>query len=302
MDRRTYLRGVAATGALSMAPLAGCLGDESESKTALDWMPTPDVFGEDGYRAFVTPPAAVGEISDSLDPTTMADYRSRILDWEVADPEPSDVELYVNGTASIQGQEGDVAFIAVEHDLETETLASNLRGSGFEESGEHEGYDIYETSDGLSARGLADGQLVAGAGQVGGRPIVEGVIDTYDGGDPRYEAENDAIADTVETIETDGNFWVEGYQEITSTVSGKGVFKGSVGRGYSITLDSDTVEAIRVETFAEDSDVSEEAIESYTGTSALFDNATDLDWSSEGQQLRIEWTMDPADLTLEQMG
>lgn len=300
MDRRTYLRGVAATATASVAGLAGCLG--SGSKTALDWMPTPDVFGQDGYRAFVTPPAAVGEIGDSLDSQTMAEYRSRILDWEVASPDPSDVSLYVTGTANIPREENDAGFIAVEHDLDGEMLASNLLDSGFEEAGTHQGYDIYETSNGLSARGLADGTLVAGAGPVGATPIVEGIIDTYDGESTRYEGDNDAIADVVDAIETDGNFWVEGYPQITNTIAGQGVFKGSVGRGYSITLDTDTIEAIRVETFAEDSGVGEEDINTYTDSATLFDNANGLDWEVDGRMLRIEWTMDPGDLSLEQMG
>jgi hypothetical protein len=302
MDRRTYLRGVAATATASVAGLAGCLGDDSESKTALDWMPTPDVFGQDGYRAFVTPPAEVGDISDSLDSQTMTDYRSRILDWQVASPDPSDVSLYVSGTANIPREEDDAGFIAVEHDLDGEMLSSNLLDSGFEEAGTHQEYDIYETSNGLSARGLADGTLVAGAGPVGATPIVEGVIDTYEGESTRYEADNDAIADVVDAIETDGNFWVEGYPRITNTVAGQGVFKGSTGRGYSITLDTDTIEAIRVESFAEDSDVREEDIDTYTDAATLFDNANDLDWEVDGNMLHIEWTMNPGDLSLEQMG
>jgi len=302
MDRRTYLRGVTATAVASVSGLAGCLGDDSASKTALDWMPTPDVFGQDGYRAFVTPPSDVGEISDSLDPQTMADYRSRILDWEVADPEPSDVSLYVSGTANIPREENDAGFIAVEHDLDGEMLASNLLDSGFEEAGSQEGYDIYETSDGLSARGLADGTLVAGAGPIGATSIVEGVIDTYEGESTRYEADDDAIADVVDAIETDGNFWVEGFPAQTNTVAGQGVFKGSEGRGYSITLDTDTIEAIRVESFSEDSDVRAEDIDTYTGSATLFDNATGLDWEVDGNMLRIEWTMDPGELSIGQMG
>ncbi len=302
MDRRTYLSGVAATAAVSVAGLAGCLGDDPASNTALDWMPTPDVFGQDGYRAFVTPPAAVGEISDSLDPSTMADYRSQILDWQVASPDPSDVSLYVSGTANIPREEDDAGFIAVEHELDGEMLSSNLLDSGFEAGGTHQGYDIYETSNGLSARGLADGTLVAGAGPIGATPIVEGVIDTYEGESTRYESDDDAIADVAGAIETDGNFWVEGYPRITSTVAGRGVFRGSVGRGYSITLDADTIEAIRVETFAEDSDVSEGDIDTYTGSATLFDNANGLGWEVDGTMVRIEWTMDPGALSIGQMG
>jgi len=299
MQRRTYLRGVAAAAAVS---LAGCLGDDSGSRTALDWMPTPDVFGEEGYRAFVTPPAAVGEISDELSASTMAGYQQRVLDWEIASPEPSDVSLYVQGTATISGQESDAGFIAVEHDLETETLRSTLEDGQFQAAGEHEGYDIYETENGLSARGLADGKLVAAAGPVGATPVVEGVVDTYEGDATRYEGENDAIADVVDAIGTDGNFWVESYQQVTNTVAGRGVFEGSVGRGYSITLDTETVDATRVEAFAEDSSVDESAVEEYTSAATLFANGEGLDWEVDGRLLRIEWTMSPGALSLEQLG
>jgi hypothetical protein len=244
----------------------------------------------------------VGAISDSLDPQTMADYRSQILDWEIADPEPSDVSLYVSGNANIPREENDAGFIAVEHELDGEMLASTLLDSGFEEAGTHQGYDIYETSDGLNARGLADGTLVAGAGPIGATPIVEGVIDTYEGEATPYEADDDAIADVVDAIETDGNFWVEGYPSITNTIAEQGVFEGSVGRGYSITLDADTIEAIRVEAFSEDSTVREEDIDTYTESATLFDNANGLDWEDDGNMLRIEWTMDPGDLSIGQMG
>lgn len=299
MNRRTYLRGLTAAAGVS---LAGCLGDDSASTTGLDWMPTPDVFGEEGYRVLVTPPAAVGEISDSLDSQTMANYRSQILDWQVADPEPSDVQRYVRGTANIRQAENDAGYIAVEHELETDVLSSNLRDSGFREAGTYEGFEMYETDDGSSARALQDGIFVAAAGPVGATGIVEGAIDTYDGTADRYEEANDAIADVVDAIDTSGNFRIEGYRENTNTIPRKGVFRGSVARGYSITLDKETVDGTRVERFVGDSDINEADIDTFTDSSPVFENAQGLDWEVDGSTLRIEWTIDTADLTIRQMG
>jgi len=295
MDRRTFLAGVASAAAASSVGLAGCLGD-SDDGSAENWLPAPGLFGTDGYRAFSTSPAAVGGISDSLDPSVVEEYTSLILDWQVADPELADVERYANG------EEDETGYIAVEHDLDRAMLASSLRDDGFAEAGEHSGFDLYETGDGSSARGLNDGQLVAGVDTDGGSRIVEGVIDAHNGDADRYHEATDAVADVVDAIDTTDNFWLEGYSQITNTVADRGVFRGSVARGYSLLLDEEEVEATRVEAFVEDADVEESAIDTFTGENPLFNSAENLDWRIDGRLLVIEWTADPSELTLRQLG
>lgn len=296
MERRTFLAGVASAATVSTAGLAGCLGGGSDDGSPANWIPAPELFGTDGYRVLSTAPASLGEISDSLNPSVVDAYRSRILDWQVADPGFDDVARYTSG------EEDDSGYIAVEHDLETGMLASNLRDDGFSEAGEHSGFDLYETGGGASARALDDGRLVAGVDADGGSDIAEGVIDAKDGDGTRYHDADDAVADVVETIDTTDNFWLEGYQRITNTIAPQGVFKDSVARGYSVLLDAETVTATRVEAFVEDADVESSAIETYTDQNPLFDSAEGLEWRVDGRLLVIEWTADPGALSLRQLG
>jgi len=222
MNRRTFLRGVAGTAAASTVALTGCLGDDSGSESPVDWIPAPDLFDADGYRAFSTTPASLGEISDSLNPSVVDEYTELILNWQVADPELADVERYTSGEAEETGpgETNDAGYIAVDHDLDTEMLASNLQEDGFAAAGEYEDFDIYATEDGASARGLDDGTLVAGVDpESGGEAVVGGVIDASRGEAPRYHEANDAISDVVDTIDTTDNFWIEGYQRNTNTIA-----------------------------------------------------------------------------------
>jgi len=296
MDRRSFLSGVAGAAAASTVALSGCLGG-SGSESAADWIPAPTLFGADGYRAFSTAPASLGEIQGSFNPSTVDAYTARILDWEVADPDLADVARYTSGS-----NDDEAGYIAVEHDLDTEMLASNLRDDGFGAAGEYEGFDLYETEDGVSARALSDGQLVAGVDPDGGVAVVERVIDTGNGDAVRYHEADDAVSDVVGVIDTTDNFWLEGYRRITNTVATRGVFTDSIARGYSILLDDEEIEATRVEAFVEDADVEESAIETFTDENPLFDGAESLDWHIDGRLLVIEWTADPSALTLRQLG
>jgi hypothetical protein len=260
MDRRSFLSGIAGTAAASTVALSGCLGDSSGPESAADWIPAPDLFGADGYRAFSTAPASLGEIQGSFNPSTVEAYGERILDWEVADPDLADVARYTSGS-----HDDEAGYIAVEHDLDTETL-------------------------------------VAGVDPEDGGGIVEGVIDASNGDRDRYHGADDAVSDVVGVIDTTDNFWLKGYRQNTNTVAARGVFRDSVARGYSIVLDDEEVEATRVEAFVEDADVEESAVETYTDENPLFDGAEGLDWRVDGRLLVIEWTADPADLTLRQLG
>ncbi|PSQ35810.1 hypothetical protein BRD08_06145 [Halobacteriales archaeon SW_10_66_29] len=295
MERRTFLAGVAGVAAASSVGLAGCVGD-SDGGAPEDWIPGPEVFEVEGYRAFSTSPSTIAEYRDSLTPSVVEEYESLILDWEVADPGLDDVARYTSGGTDQAG------YIAVEHGLDEGMLASNLESDGFAGAGEYEGFDVYEAGGGASARALDGDRLVAASTPDDGTAIVEGVIDAGNGDADSYDEADDAVADVVKTIDTTDNFWLEGYQRITNTIAARGVFTDSVARGYSILLDDETVEASRVEVFVEDADVEESAITTYTEENPLFDGAQGLDWRVDGRMLVIEWTADPGALSLRQLG
>lgn len=303
MDRRSFLRGVAGAAAVSTASLAGCLGDDGDSETgAIDWVPAPEFVADTGYQVFSTAPASVGEVADRLDPSTVDAYSSQWLDWQVASPEMSDVERYTTGEADAPGETSNSAFIVVEHGLDREMLADSLREDGFETTGEYGGYEVYERGDGQSARGLADGSLLAGVDPEGGAGLVERLVDASEGEIQRYHEASDAVADVVDAIDLADNFRFRSYQAQTDTIARQGVFRGSIGRGYSLRLDGETAEAIRVEVFEEGSDVSEEAVQTFTGENPLFTGGEGIDWELDGRLLAIEWTTDVATLTPNQLG
>jgi len=295
MDRRTFLAGAGSAVAASSVGLAGCLGDDGDAATT-DWIPAPDLFDADGYRAFSTSPSALAEIQDSLTPSVIEEYESVVLDWQVADPTLEDVDRYTSG------EKDDAGYIAVEHGLDVGILAENLEADGFAAAGEHAGYDLYEADGGASARALDDGRLVAAAAPDDGVGIVEGVIDAGNGDQERYHEANDAVAEVVGTIDTTDNFWIEGYQRQTNTIAARGIFTDSVARGYGVLLDAEEVEATRVEVFTEDADIEEAAINTYTEENPLLDGAQGLDWRVDGRLLVIEWTADPGELSLRQLG
>jgi hypothetical protein len=300
MNRRSFLRGVAGVTAVSTASLAGCLGGDDSSPEAIDWIPAPEFVAGESYRVFSTAPATVGGITDRLEPATVDAYRSQWLDWEVASPDLSDVQRYTSGEADAPGETVDAGYIAVEHELDRGMLADSLRSDGFEATGEYEGFDIYEGEGG--ARGLGEGTLLAGADPDGGTGLVESLIDASLGEIQRYHEANDAVADVVDALDLADNFRFRGYQKLTETIARQGVFEGSIGRGYSLTLGEETVEATRVEAFASDSDVSEEAIQQFTDENPLFTGGEGVDWSVEDGLLSIEWTADPGTLTPNQLG
>lgn len=302
MDRRSFLRGVAGAAAVSTASLAGCLGDGDSGTVAIDWVPAPEFVADTSYQVFSTAPESVGEVAESLDQSTLDAYRSQWLDWEVASPGMSDVERYTTGEADVPGDTGDSAFIAVEHGLDREPLAENLREDGFEAAGEYEGYELYDGENGQSARGLADGTLLAGVDPDGGVGLVEALIDASQGEIQRYHEASDAVADVVDAIDLGDNFRFRSYQKQTNTIARRGVFSGSVGRGYSLRIDGGTAEATRVEVFAEGSDVPEEAVQTFTGENPLFTGGEGIDWQIDSGLLAIEWTADVGTLTPNQLG
>lgn len=308
MQRRKFLQVSGGLAALSAVPLSGCLGDDNGGTPGtLDWLPAPGELHDslEYYSTVSTAPATVQEYSDQLSAETWQNYQKKWLDWTVASPDASEVKRYVEGESpnTLQEKEGVVvAFIVVEHELDTETLATSVQAQGFEEVSGYGGFDIYQSSDGTSIRALDDGVLVAALTNDDGLGAAKKLIDSKQGNAERYVDSSDAINTITDSLDTDHNFRFEDFKEITTTRSSLGTFKGSTGRGYSTTIEDEQLSAKYVEKFVEGSEVKQEDIQTYTSEDDLFENANNLEISVEGSRLIIDWTADLGTLSLDQLG
>jgi hypothetical protein len=310
MQRRKFLQVSGGLAALSTVPLSGCLGDSGDgdgSLRTLDWLPAPAELHEEleYYSMFSTAPATVQEYADQLSTETWENYQSKWLDWTIASPDGSEVTRYIEGSSpeSLQ-QENDVqiAFIVVEHTLDTDELAGSIQEQGLEETETYREFDVYQSSDGTSIRALNDGRLVAALANDDGLGVAKTLIDTQDGTAERYEDSSETIDNITTTLETDHNFRFEDFKEITDTKSSLGIFEGSTGRGYSTTLEEDQISAKYVEKFAQGSNIRQENIETYTNEDSLFDGAENLEINVEGNTLILDWTANFGTVTMDQLG
>lgn len=284
MHRRDVLETGCGLAVLSAVGMAGCLhgSSDDDEESHLDWLVAPEEIGVDDYRVLSTAPSAVAEYSAELTTEIWDSYRNIWLDWEVADPEPTNVERLT------VGQNDDTNYTVALHDIDTDTLADNLEMDGFEDADEYEGFSVY-TRDDTDARALEEGVLVSAEDDEDARLVVESLIDSSLGNTARYHEENDDLEIVLDTLETDGNFRSNTYQQITDTISQQGVFAGSVARGQSTTLEADHLAVTRLEVLVDDTDIREEDIDSYVDTDPLFYHAEDVDHRVEGNQLIIEF-------------
>lgn len=314
MKRREYL--TASGAVLTTVPLAGCSGDDSgdsengqengdgssgiEYESGVQWAAAPEEFGDEveHYRMFSTAPATVAEHTASLDSNAWDAYQRKWLDWNIADPDAEDVTRYLEA----QDQENDpnMSFVLAEHELDGRMLAESLGEMGFEQTDEHEGYDIYE--DGTSARALGNGVLMAGVGAQNGVRIVEALIDSGEGNVDRYPAVNDDVASALEAIDTQHNFRFRSYREITSTISQQGVFAGSVARAQGSVLSEEMLDVARVEVLTPGRQLEQSAIDNYTENHPLFNSAQNLETNTESNRLLFDWSVDLGNLNLDQLG
>lgn len=312
MQRRKFLQVGGSLAALSTVGLAGCLGDDDDDGAGdppgtLDWIPAPGALHDslEYYSTFSTAPATVQEYADQLPSATWQSYQSKWLDWTIASPDASEVKRYIQGNSpdTLEKEEGvTVEFIVVEHELDTDSLAESIREQGFQEQDGHEGFDVYQTSDGTSVRALDDGVLVATLTNDDGRDAAETFIDCKQGNVERYVDSSDTIGTVTDTLETTHNFRFEDFREITNTRSAMGVFEGSIGRGYSTLLEDDQVSAKYVEKFVEDTSIKQSDLDTYTSQDELFENADNLEMNVDGSRIIIDWTSEFGALSVDQLG
>lgn len=307
MERREFLRASGTIAAASAVGLAGCLGDSGDSFETTDWLPAPAELNEnlEYYSIFSTAPATVAEYEDQLSAETWENYQQKWLDWTIASPEAGEVTRYIEGQSPevVEQDEGlEIDFILVEHTLDDGTLADAIQEQGFEETDSHDGFDMYQTPDGAGARALDDGTLVATAATDDGVAVAEKIVDSGAGNADRYVDSSSEVSSITEALDTEHNFRFEDFQQITQTRSSRGVFEGSVGRGYSTVLEDEQVRAKRVEEFTEGTDIQQEGIRTFTDENPLFSGADNLETTTENNQLIIDWTADLGTLTLNQLG
>lgn len=300
LRRRRVLQSV---GSLAVLSTAGCLGGETSTGTpGVDapeaWVPDPEnlVPALDHYQIFSSTPAAVREHADRLDTATWEQYRAEWLDWEVASPDPGDVERFTRGGDVDAG----VGFGVVTHDLGADTLRENLQDIGFEADGSYEGFDRFVSADGRQARALAGRRLVVAQSVEDVDSVVETVVDTGLGTTDSY-SERDALTNLTTALSTDGNFRFSTHDPITVGVSEEGVFTDSVARGYSLTLDGEFT-ARWGERFREDAEIPVDALEVYARNGDIFAGASDVEIRTGDNLGVVEWTVDPGVLSLNQLG
>jgi|GEM_PF-4575564 len=306
MERRAFLKAGLGAGALSVAGLSGCVGAPRADDTRFRWLVDPAELGDelDHYQTFATRPANLNEHRDELSDGTWQEYQ-QFLDWQTADPEPEDVDrlmLLRNG-----GIEVDIA----EHALDTSELSETLEATGYEATEEYEGYEIYADPDTESVWALADGTFVAvaldgGADSVAGdrtaRDGVEAIIDAEAGNRRRYHnvQVDTAVRTLLDELYTEYNYRVRGTPEVSFDDPASGNFLGSVGRGFSNTVDDDELRLNRLEIFTDEADASDaaDAVEPFIESDPIFsgiDSTDAVDRNQEGNLLELHWTIPLSD-------
>ena len=289
-------------GAAATAVLSGCLGDGGADAPGSDapaaWAPTPANLHSDldHYQVFSSTPATVETYADQLDPTTWEQYKAEWVDWQLADPEPAQVERFTRGGDTDTG----VGFAAVTHDIDGDLLRDNLREAGFEKAGTYEEFDVFATPDGGQARALAGRRLAVGRHPTDAAGVVETVVDTGLGSADRYR-DREELSDLVTSLDTTGNFRFSTFPRNDASVPEEGVFLGSVARGYSLAFD-DEFTGKRAEWFADDVDIPDDQLEAYALNNPLFDGAENIDLLRGDNLGLLEYTIALGGLSLNQLG
>ena len=282
--------------------VAGCLGGGGPESPGTDqpggWVPTPERMHSDldHVQTFSTAPATVEEFADSISGSTWEQYQTEWLDWEIADPEPADVERFTRGGDTNVG----VGFGAVTHSLDGDVLRENLRSVGFEEADTYEGFDIFAGPDGNRARGLNGTRLAVGRHPTDATGVVETVVDTGLGNGDRYR-DREELSDLVTALDTGGNFRFATFPRNDASVPADGVFRGSLARGYSLAPGEEFT-GKRGEWFADDAGIPNEEMKQYVRSNPLFEGAANVELLTGENLGIIEYTIDPGTLSLNQLG
>ncbi len=300
MERRAFLKAGLGVGALSVVGLSGCVGAPRADDSRFRWFVEPVALGDElaHYQAFATHPANLGEHRDELPDSTWQDYQP-FLNWQTADPEPEDVDRLT------LIRNGDVEVDIAEHDLETAALSETLEAIGYEPTDEYEGYTLYSDPETESIWALTDGVFVAVALDTDGDSVtgdrtardgVEAVIDAEAGKRRRYHDPqvDTAVRTLLDELETEYNYRIRGTPEVSFDNPASGNFVGSVGRGFSSTINDEDLSIKRLEIFTDEANASDatEAAEAFIQSDPIFtgiESTESVTLTHDGNLLELSW-------------
>lgn len=180
VDRRSFVKATGAGAVLATTGLAGCngfLGGGGAGGSARSWQYDPSTLAETETRFFGSMDyAGMYQSRDSL-PESM---QESFAPTEDAPIDPADVDLLTGVGGAQMSQQGDSgAFYgsaALTGSFDGEALASEVESEGdAQQTGEYEGYTLYETSD-MGETGFGMSQLQgSGTAAVGDTAVVVGV-------------------------------------------------------------------------------------------------------------------------------
>jgi len=310
MQRRGFLKAGSLATVSAMA-LAGCLhsddGETESNDAVLQWLPVPDALDEEleDYNVRATAPSVVGSYQENLSTEVWSTYSDKWLGWDAADPGPSDVDRLILGSGDAGRGTDEVKNIEItiaEHSLDNETIRSNLESDGFEAADGYEEFDVYTRDEGTDVRGLGDGALLSAKRDAGARPVLEAVIDSSLGNVDRYHEANDDVKSVIDTVDTEHYFQFDDYPEITETYGSRGVFAGSVARGFSNILGDPEVDMRYVEVLTEGADIKQSDIDTFVESAEIFRTSGDVEDRIEGRRLIFEWSTRIDKLNITQLG
>ena len=294
--RMTRLTGLGLT-----TTIAGCLGVGTGSVFGVgdggpyqEWLTEPDALLDRDHASY-----SVLEVSEFYEYEAEFDE-----DW--FDEMESSLEELAFGeldadelSRAIVRQPTVVLFGSFDIDDVIEDIDDDV--TELDDEGDYEGYTVYTGESREMALGVREGVLVIARNSAGGNDaeeLVEIVIDTKRGDEPRYVDESEDFDALVGDLGGGTALWIGTYEELSNP--NFDFLDDIVGNGYAWTVDGPTTELHGRFLFEDDHDVDTDAFEEWHRRQAddgFLDDYESVRFRQEGRTLAFRARIDTDDLS-----
>jgi hypothetical protein len=308
MDRRTFLRGAAASTGVCLAGCSEILGSDSAAGAGRQWLPSGQALpyesgGVARYNAVLTSPAELSNHRRDIGTNTWAQYRSTWVDSEYRFSTPDELDAVAVALTPagvlFSAASGTFRPIRIADRLENDEFSSVNGDSEFTYYRSATGTQVYAfTSEAFIVVGLPAGLESTDDQDPGLVEVVDTVIDAELAVVDRYGDNNPALGALVDRGLSGESIRYQHHPERwQDRDSGdldpaKGQFQDHLATAVTQEVSGSETSVTRVLAFRNEvvaSDIAE-AISTYVADGTRFESWRDLSWERDGQLIVIEGT------------
>lgn len=263
---------------LGLSGCAGMLGESSGPGYAT-WLYAPGAIQSRDHYGFTYLDAA--EFSDNED--ELGDWYTMMKESTTASLEPASLDF-----GDVDGVVSASPATVYTGSFDPDGVAAALEDSGFSETTQHEGYDIY-VGGGSQAYGVGDDALTVASNAEDGEGVLKTVIDADEGSEDRYVDDNEDMKALTDVLGE--RTYVNGRTraQVASTDTDSGEFAGEVANGGGFDVDGDTTELTVGLVFDAADDASTDDVQEWVD-SDTFEDVEDTEVSQSDRVVTVTGT------------